>query len=88
MPLGATAARPLLQAEEAWDLAAFVSSRPRPAWAGKLPFPTQNEKPFDYPIGPFGDPFPLTQHLLGPYGPIIDHWRTRSQTSVMDSMGI
>jgi thiosulfate dehydrogenase len=88
MPLGATADRPLLADEDAWDVAAFVNSQPHPKWAGKALFPSLSEKPFDFPTGPFADPYSLEQHLYGPYPPIIDYWKARNQTSATDSMGI
>ena len=30
MPLGATAAAPILTAADAWDIAAFIEAQPRP----------------------------------------------------------
>jgi thiosulfate dehydrogenase len=88
MPLGAIADRPLLSDEDAWDVAAFVNSQPHPPWAGKALFPSLSEKPFDFPAGPYADPFPLEQHRLGPFQPIIDYWKARNHSSATDSMGI
>lgn len=73
MPFGATYDNPQLTDTEAWDLAAFVNSQPRP----KHPFlttdwPKVDAKPFDHPFGPFADSFPDIQHKLGPFQPIVD----------------
>jgi thiosulfate dehydrogenase len=72
MPFGATYQNPQLTDEEAWDVAAFVNSQPRP----KHPFldtdwPKIEKKPYDHPFGPFADTFPEAQHKYGPFGPIV-----------------
>ncbi|MBC7427796.1 MAG: c-type cytochrome [Bacteriovorax sp.] len=74
MPYGATAVSPILVDEEAWDVAAFINSKSRPMWSGKLPYPRLYEKTYDFPIGPYADPFTPTQHKYGPYKPIINYW--------------
>ena len=71
MPFGATYQSPQLSDEEAWDVAAFVNSQPRP----KHPFlatdwPKIEKKPFDHPFGPYADSFPESQHKYGPFGAI------------------
>lgn len=76
MPLGATYLAPQLTDEEAWDVAAFVNSQPRP----KHPFlqtdwPDISKKPFDHPFGPFKDSFPEAQHKFGPFGPIVAFYK-------------
>ncbi|MBL7814804.1 MAG: c-type cytochrome [Saprospiraceae bacterium] len=73
MPFGASYQNPQLSDTEAWDLAAFVNSQPRP----KHPFlqqdwPKIDGKPFDHPFGPFADTFPEAQHKYGPFQPIVD----------------
>lgn len=75
MPLGATYEYPQLTDAEAWDLAAFVNSQPRP----KHPFlatdwPKTDKKPYDHPFAPFADSFPEIQHKLGPFQPIVDFY--------------
>lgn len=70
MPLGATYAAPQLTDEEAWDLAAFVNSMPRPEKDITGDWPKMEEKPIDHPFGPFADGFDETQHKYGPFGPI------------------
>ncbi|MFN5170281.1 MAG: c-type cytochrome [Cyclobacteriaceae bacterium] len=70
MPQGVTHEAPQLTVEEAWDVAAFINSMPRPhkEFAGDWPSP--GSKPFDYPFGPFPDTFAARQHKYGPFGPI------------------
>ena len=70
MPLGATYEKPQLSDEEAWDLAAYVNSMPRPAKDLSKDWPDISAKPFDHPFGPYVDPFPESQHKYGPYKPI------------------
>jgi thiosulfate dehydrogenase len=76
MPFGATYQNPQLTDEEAWDVAAFVNSQPRP----KHPFlatdwPKIEKKPYDHPFGPYTDPFPEQQHKYGPFGPIVAFYK-------------
>jgi thiosulfate dehydrogenase len=70
MPLGATYEKPQLSDEEAWDLAAYVNSMPRPAKDLSKDWPDISGKPFDHPFGPYADPFLEAQHKYGPYKPI------------------
>jgi thiosulfate dehydrogenase len=57
--------------EEAWDVAAFVNSQPRPFKEFSADWPVINTKPVDLPFGPFSDTFPALQHKYGPFGPIV-----------------
>jgi thiosulfate dehydrogenase len=71
MPNGTSYARPRLSQQEAWDVAAFVISQPRPAYPGlDKDFPDLLRKPVDTPYGPYADGFSRQQHQFGPYGPI------------------
>ncbi|MCU0448460.1 MAG: c-type cytochrome [Bernardetiaceae bacterium] len=70
MPQGATWQSPLLTDEEAWDLAAYVNSRPRPQRHFAADWPDVAQKPVDHPFGPFTDGFSEAQHKYGPFGPI------------------
>ncbi len=70
MPLGASHSNPQLSDEEAWDVAAFVNSQPRPSIDIKKDWPKIDEKPFDHPFGPFADGFTENQHKYGPFNPI------------------
>lgn len=62
---------PKLTTEEAWDVAAFVNSQPRPKKSPNKDWPDVSKKPFDHPFGPYADEFSETQHKYGPYKPII-----------------
>ncbi len=88
MPLTSTKEKSTLTDEQAWDVAAYISSQSRPAWKGKSPFQSLAEKPFDYPIGPYEDPFNNEQHLYGPFQPILDYWKNKQGSRAQDTMGI
>jgi thiosulfate dehydrogenase len=77
MPLGANYDKPQLSDEEAWDLAAYVNSMPRPAKDLSKDWPDIAGKPFDHPFGPYADPFTEEQHKYGPYKPIKDFYKKR-----------
>lgn len=70
MPQGADHLHPQLSDEEAWDVAAFVNSQPRPSYPRKNDWPNIAEKPIDYPFGPYNDEFTEEQHKFGPFEPI------------------
>src|SRR5262249_55490491 len=57
-----------LSPEQAWDIAAYVLSQPRPRKAGlDKDFPDLLEKPVDAPYGPYADGFSEQQHKYGPF---------------------
>jgi len=62
----------VLSDEEAWDLAAFVNSQPRPKKDLSKDWPNIAGKPFDHPFGPYVDSFTEEQHKYGPFGPIVE----------------
>jgi thiosulfate dehydrogenase len=71
MPHGADYLNPQLSAADAWDIAAFTISQPRPHKAGlEKDFPDLLEKPIDAPYGPYADGFGVEQHTYGPFAPI------------------
>ena len=70
MPFGTTHANPQLTNAQAWDVAAFVNSQPRPYKAFKNDWPDISQKPVDQPFGPYADSFSDYQHKYGPFGPI------------------
>ena len=71
MPNGTSWQNPTVAPADAWDVAAFVNSQPRPHKADlEKDFPNRLQKPVDTPYGPYADNFDLTQHKLGPFGPI------------------
>lgn len=71
MPLGVTHNSAQLSDEEAWDLAAFVNSQPRPVKNQSADWPNPEGKPFDFPFGPYADNFTEKQHKYGPFKPIL-----------------
>lgn len=72
MPLGATYESPQLTDDEAWDLAAFVNSQPRPHKNTPDDWPDISKKPIDHPFGPYSDAFDAKQHKFGPFKPIAE----------------
>jgi thiosulfate dehydrogenase len=73
MPKGITWQQPVLAVGDAWDVAAFVNSQPRPHKENlEKDFPNRLQKPVDTPYGPYADGFSLAQHELGPFQPIRD----------------
>ncbi|WP_201985146.1 c-type cytochrome [Hymenobacter rubidus] len=70
MPFGATFDHPQLTDAQAWDVAAFVNSQPRPHLATPHDWPDIGQKPVDHPFGPYPDSFSEKQHKFGPYQPI------------------
>ncbi|AMR29592.1 cytochrome C [Hymenobacter psoromatis] len=71
MPLGATFDQPQLTNEQAWDVAAFINSQPRPHLPTPLDWPDVSRKPVDHPFGPYTDAFSERQHKFGPWLPIV-----------------
>jgi thiosulfate dehydrogenase len=73
MPLG----RADLSDDEAFDVAAFINSKPRPQMAGlEADYPDKTTKPVDAGFPPFADAFPLEQHRFGPFAPIEAHYKS------------
>jgi thiosulfate dehydrogenase len=71
MPQGADYLNPVLSTDDAWDVAAFVVSQPRPHKEGlEKDFPDLALKPVDTPYGPYVDDFGVEQHTYGPFAPI------------------
>ncbi len=71
MPYGADFAHPVLSVQDAFDVAVFVDSQPRPHRLGnELDFPDRALKPADATYPPLLGPFPPLQHLTGPWQPI------------------
>ena len=77
----ATHNKPVLTAEEAFDIASFVNddeihARPQ---VTEYQYPFFEEKAIDYDRGPFADSFSVEQHKFGPYKPIIDYWKAKGK---------
>ncbi|HEY8194801.1 MAG TPA: c-type cytochrome [Hyphomicrobium sp.] len=71
MPDGTTWANPTLSPEDAWAVAAYIDSQPRPVKANlDRDFPNKLEKPVDTSYGPYADGFSAKQHKFGPFAPI------------------
>ena len=67
MPLGS----PNLTDDQAFDVAAYLNSQPRPEMANlEKDYPNRSAKPVDNSYGPFADSFPIEQHRYGPFAPI------------------
>jgi len=78
MPFGASYLSPQLTDEEAWDVAAFVNSLPRPDKDLGKDWPDISKKPFDHPFGPYIDGFEEVQHKYGPFKPIQEKLKAMS----------
>jgi thiosulfate dehydrogenase len=75
MPRGVTFSYPLLSAEDAYDVMAFVDTQPRPHKAGLgRDYPDRWLKPIGTPYPPWPGPFSATQNRLGPWQPLLA-WR-------------
>lgn len=72
MPQGVTHENAQLSDEEAWDVAAYVNSQPRPHLETPKDWPDISKKPVDHPFGPYSDKFTTQQHKFGPFKPIIE----------------
>jgi thiosulfate dehydrogenase len=59
---------------DAWDVAAYVNSQPRPRKLFKQDWPNIAAKPIDHPFGPYADSFSENQHKYGPFG-AIKKWK-------------
>jgi thiosulfate dehydrogenase len=70
MPFGATYQNPQLTDEEAWNVAAFINSQPRPHKYQNTDCKFLSKKPIDSPFGPYADNFSEKQHKYGPFKPI------------------
>ncbi|HEY1114507.1 MAG TPA: c-type cytochrome [Chitinophagaceae bacterium] len=63
---------PKLTDEEAWDVAAYVNSQPRPHKDQRGDWKDIAQKSVDEPFGPYADGFSEKQHKFGPYKPIVE----------------
>lgn len=76
MPQGVTHLNPQLSDEEAWDVAAFITSQTRPHITVTKDWPDISKKPVDHPFGPYTDKFSEKQHKLGPFQPILQQQKS------------
>ena len=71
MPNGVSWHSPALSEQDAWDVAAYVQSQPRPREAHlDHDYPVALERPVDSNYGPYVDGISAEQHKLGPFAPI------------------
>ena len=71
MPVGVTFNNPDISDVDAFDVAAFINSQPRPEkFELDKDFPDRLKKPIDTPFAPWIDGFSAEQHRFGPFGPI------------------
>jgi thiosulfate dehydrogenase len=71
MPFGqADHTKQVITAEQAWDVAAFVLTKPRPGYDISGDWPDPKKRPIDDANGPYLDSFPARQHKYGPLKPI------------------
>ncbi|MCC6162781.1 MAG: c-type cytochrome [Acidobacteria bacterium] len=71
MPLGAQQGASVLTDNEAYDVAAFVLSHPRPSKSHlDRDFPARWNKPVDSAFPPYVDEAPADQHKYGPFQPL------------------
>ena len=71
MPFGTSFAAPVLSVADAFDVAAFIGSQPRPHMPGlDADFPDRSRKPADAGYPPYVGPFSPEQHRVGPWQPI------------------
>src|ERR1019366_8505150 len=74
MPLG----KAELTDDEAFDVTAFLNSKPRPQMANlDRDYPDRSKKPVDTPYPPYADSFTITQHQLGPFQPIDAYYSSK-----------
>jgi thiosulfate dehydrogenase len=86
MPLGTTHLQPQLSDDEAYDVAAFVLSHPRPVKKNlERDFPARWNKPVDAAFPPYVDGASADQHRYGPYAPLTEKMKTLKDQLVKSS---
>jgi thiosulfate dehydrogenase len=66
--------------DQAYDVAAYINSHPRPAMAGlERDYPDRTNKPVDSPYPPYADPFPQERHKYGPYKEIREWYAAQKK---------
>jgi thiosulfate dehydrogenase len=86
MPFGTDYTHPVLSPQDAFDVAVFLESQPRPHRMGnEQDFPDRSLKPVDATYPPFIGPFPPAQHLTGPWQP-IQQWMKANAGSLRSDL--
>ena len=76
MPLGTSAATPVLNDAQAYDVAAYVLSHTRPTKPNlDKDFPLRHNKPVDAPYPPYIGGGSAEQHRLGPFQPLQEEMK-------------
>ena len=76
MPLGSSYTQTLLTNDEAYDVAGYILSKPRPIKANlDRDFPARWNKPVDAAFPPYVDGAPAEQHKYGPFQPLIENMK-------------
>ena len=76
MPLEANHKSPILTDDEAYDVAGYIVSKPRPEKANlEKDFPARWNKPIDAAFPPYVDGMPADQHKYGPFPPLAEKAR-------------
>ena len=77
MPFGTTYEAPVLSDGEAYDVAGYINQQQRPEKPNReADFPDLIKKPVSTPYGPYVDNFPIEQHQLGPFQPIMEFYKS------------
>ena len=70
--------KPKLSDEEAYHVAGYINSFPRPKKLNKkADYPDKKLKPISTPYGPWEDKFPAIQHKFGPFPPLIKFYKEK-----------
>ena len=88
MPQGVTHENPQLTDEEAWDVAAFVTTQNRPHISTPKDWPDISKKPVDHPFGPYADDFPEKQHKYGPFKPIVEEQKKKEAVAKQKAVSV
>lgn len=76
MPFGTKHNAPELTDEEAYDVAGYINQQERPQKANpEKDFPDLLKKPVSTPYPPYADDFPVEQHQMGPFQPIMEYYK-------------
>ena len=81
MPLGASHGQPQLTDDQAYDVAGYILSKPRPVKANlDRDFPARWNKPVDAAFPPYVDGASAEQHKYGPFQPLIERMKALKST--------
>ena len=76
MPLGASHGQSQLTDVQAYDVAGYILSKPRPIKANlEKDFPARWNKPVDAAFPPYVDGAPAEQHKYGPFQPLMENMK-------------